>query len=679
MKHIKLAMILITIASLSSCSSKQQKAKDSFQWQIDQFADVRIMRYQVPGWDDLTLKQKEYAYYLSQAAICGRDILFDQNYRHNLAIRNILETVYNHYQGDRNNPNWDAFVVYLKRVWFSNGIHHHYSTDKIAPDFSQDYFAQLVEQTPAEQFAQELGKKEEFVSKYSPIIFDPLVDAKRVSQEAGADVVKTSANNYYRGVSQKEVENFYAKKMNPNDLEPVSYGLNSQLAKENGVITERVWKVGGMYGEAIEQIVYWLEKASHVTENDAQKEVIESLMDFYRTGDLKTFDEYSVLWTKDLDSHIDFVNGFIENYGDAMGYKGAWEAMVDFKDVEATKRTDILSSNAQWFEDNSPIAPEFKKEEVKGVSAKVIVASMLGGDCYPSTPIGKNLPNADWIRAKHGSKSATIDNITYAYDKSSEGNGFLEEFAWNQAEIDLQRNFGSLAGNLHTDLHECLGHGSGKLAPGVNGDELKQYSSVIEECRADLFALYYIMDEKMVELGLIPSLDVGKAEYNQYIRNGTMTQLTRIALGNKVEQAHMRNRQLIARWCFEHGKEDNVIEQRKENDKTFFVITDHQKLRGLFSQLLAEIQRIKSTGDFEAAQHLVETYAVEIDYELHKEVLERFAKLNIAPYGGFVNPVYNLIYDENNALVDIQLDYTQGYTEQMLEYSKNFSFLPFNN
>lgn len=681
MKHIKSIMILFAAVSLMGCSAQQeQKAQnDNFEWQIDQFADLRIMRYQVPGWDDLSLQQKEYIYYLGQAALCGRDILFDQNYKHNLAIRHILEGIYNDYTGAKDSQEWADFEIYLKRVWFSNGIHHHYSTDKMIPAFGQAYFAQLVNETPETSFPKELGSKEEIIAKYSPIIFDPDVDAKRVSQEAGKDVVATSANNYYEGVTQKEVEQFYAKMIDPNDPEPISYGLNSKLVKENGRVTERVWKVGGMYGQAIEQIIYWLEKAAQVAENDVQREVIASLVEYYQTGDLKQFDEYSILWTKDLDSHIDFINGFIENYGDPMGYKSSWESIVNFKDIEATKRTTILSENAQWFEDNSPVDPAFKKEEVKGVSAKVINVAMLGGDCYPSTPIGINLPNADWIRAVHGSKSVTIDNVTYAYNKSSEGNGFLEEFAWDEAEMELHRLHGGLAGSLHTDLHECLGHGSGKLAPGVKGDELKQYSSVIEECRADLFALYYIMDEKMVELGITPSVEVGKAEYNQYIRNGIMTQLTRVELGNKVEQAHMRNRQLISRWCYEHGKADNVIEQRERDGKTYFAITDHDKLRGLFGELLTEIQRIKSTGDFAAAQHLVETYAVEVDYDMHKEILERFAKLDIAPYGGFVNPVYVPVYNRKGELTNIEIDYTQGYKEQMLEYSKIFGFLPLYN
>ncbi len=681
MKHTKLIMILLAASSLLSCTNQNdaKTQEGTFEWEIDQFADIRIMRYQVPGWDDLDLKQKELIYYLNQAALCGRDIIFDQNYKHNLSIRRILEAVYQDYPGDRDAQGWKDFTVYLKRVWFSNGIHHHYSTDKFLPLFEQEYFAMLVNETPSESFPKELGAKSDIIAKYSPIIFDPAIDSKRVNQEAGMDVVSASANNYYEGVTQKEAEAFYAKMVMPNDPEPISYGLNSKLVKEGNKIVERVWKVGGMYGAAIEKINYWLQKASQVAENPKQKQIIETLIEYYQTGDLKKFDKYSILWVTDLESRIDFVNGFIENYGDPMGYKASWESLVNYTDIEATKRTVILSTNAQWFENNSPVDPVFKKETVKGVSAKVINAAMLGGDCYPSTPIGINLPNPDWIRAKHGSKSVTIDNITYAYNKSSEGNGFLEEFAWDKAEVELHGKHGSLAGSLHTDLHECLGHGSGKLAPGVVGDELKQYGSPIEESRADLFALYFIMDPKMVDLGIMPSIEVGKAEYNQYIRNGLMTQLTRVELGNKIEQAHMRNRQLIARWCYEHGKNDNVIEKRVRDDKTYYVITDHAKLRELFGQLLKEIQRIKSTGDYLGAQQLVEEYAVNIDFDLHKEVLDRFEKLNIAPYGGFVNPVYIPLYDKDGNLIDIKVQYTQDYTVQMLEYSTKYSFLPIYN
>lgn len=673
-------LLTLTIASFSGCKNEKanDSKKDHFEWQIDQFADVRIMRYQLPGWDELEPKQKELLYYLSEAALCGRDIIFDQNYKHNLAIRSILEGIYHGYTGNRETEDWSSFIVYLKRVWFSNGIHHHYSTEKFLPGFSKEYFADLVNGTTANYFVSDLGSQEEIIQKYTPILFDPTIAAKRVNQEPGADLVATSANNYYEGLTQNEVEKFYANMVNPSDTTPISYGLNSKLTKVNGKIIEKVWKVDGMYGQAIAKIVYWLDKAANVAENDNQKKIIESLIEYYKTGDLRQFDHYNVLWVNDLDSRIDFVNGFIENYGDPLGYKASWEALVNYKDLVATKRTEILSDNAQWFESNSPVDKEFKKEEVKGVSAKVINAAMLGGDCYPSTPIGINLPNANWIRAQHGSKSVTIENITYAYDMAAIGNGFIEEFAWDEAEVELNRKHGFLAGNLHTDLHECLGHGSGKLAPGVVGDELKQYGSVIEECRADLFALYFIMDPKMVELGIMPSLDVAKAEFNQYIRNGLLTQLTRIEFGKDIEQAHMRNRQLIASWCYEKGKDENVIEKRIRNGKSYYVVNDHYKLRNLFGELLKEIQRIKSTGDFMAAKNLVEKYAVKVDQNIHSEVLERFAKLNIAPYGGFANPKMIPVL-EGDKIVDVKIDYSSSYIDQMVEYSTQYSLLPIYN
>jgi dipeptidyl-peptidase-3 len=680
MNYIKMILLSLTVCGLSGCNSspKSNTTDETFQWQIDQFADIRIMRYQVPGWDDLTPKQKELLYYLSEAALCGRDIIFDQNYKHNLSIRKILESVYFGYTGNRNTEEWDQFVTYLKRVWFSNGIHHHSSTDKFLPTFNEEYFADIVKETPANNFPKELGTQDEILVKFTPIIFDPLLHSKRVNQTAGEDLVATSANNYYEGVSQFDVEQFYAKMVDPQNPQPISYGLNSKLIKKEGQIVEKVWSINGMYGEAIKNIVYWLKKAVDVAENEQQKKVIETLIEYYETGDLKKFDQYNVLWVNDLNSRIDFVNGFIEVYGDPMGYKASWEALVNFTDIEATKRTVILSDSAQWFENHSPIDQQFKKSEVKGVSAKVINATMLGGDCYPATPIGINLPNADWIRAQHGSKSVTIDNITYAYDQAAVGNGFLEEFAWDDAEVQLHRKFGSLAGNLHTDLHECLGHGSGKLALGVVGDELKQYGSPIEESRADLFALYFIMDQKMVDLGIMPSLEVGKAEYNQFIRNGMLTQLTRVELGKDIEQAHMRNRQLIAHWCYLHGKADNVIEKRVRDGKTYFVINDHLKLRQLFGTLLKEIQRIKSTGDFAAAKNLVETYAVKVEKDIHAEVLERFAKLNIAPYGGFVNPKLVPVFD-GETIINVKIEYTDTYINQMLEYSKKYSFLPLYN
>jgi len=673
-------MILLTAtaAGLTLTSCKTEKEATPFKWQVDQFADVRIMRYQIPEFDSLTPNQKVLVYYLSEAAKCGRDIIWDQNYKYNLTVRSVLESIYNGYTGDRNNANWEQFMVYLKRVWFSNGIHHHYSNDKFIPEFTQEYFAELVKNTPADKFNTTLGSTDEIITNLTPILFDPNVATKRVNQDAGVDMVAASACNYYEGVTQKEVEDFYAKMMNPKDTTPISYGLNSKLVKENGKVIEKVWKIDGMYGAAIAKIVYWLEKAATVAENEHQRNIINTLIEYYKSGDLKKFDEYNVLWVSDVNSHIDFVNGFIENYGDPMGYKSSWEAVVNFKNLEATRRTTIIGDNAQWFEDNSPIDEQFKKKEVKGVSAKVITVAQLGGDCYPTTPIGINLPNADWIRKYHGSKSVTMNNITYAYDQAAQGNGFMEEFAWSPEEIELSKQHGSLAGNLHTDLHECLGHGSGQLAEGVKGDELKNYGSPLEEARADLFALYYMMDEKMVEIGIMPTLDVAKAEYNNYIRNGLMTQLTRIEFGKTIEQAHMRNRQLIASWCYENGKAENVIEKKTRDGKTYFVINDYAKLRNLFGTLLKEIQRIKSTGDYEAGKKMVETYAVQINPELHREVLDRFNKLKLAPYGGFMNPQLVPVM-EGDKIVDIKVEYPENYVQQMLDYSNNYGFLPLIN
>ena len=663
-----------------SCTSEKEASKTEstdFQFFVEQFADLKILRYPVLGFDDLTLKQKEMLYYLSQAAIEGRDIMFDQNYKYNLAIRRTLEAIYEHYEGDRTSDQFKAFEVYLKRVWFSNGIHHHYSSDKFLPDFDEAYFGNLIVDIDDDKFP---VSKNEIIKVLLPIMFNPEIDAKRVNQAEGVDMIASSANNYWGdGITQAEAEDFYNKMKDPNDQEPVSYGLNSRLEKVDGKLVEKVWKVGGVYSEAIEHIVFWLEKALSVAENDQQAKVISLLIDYYKTGDLKTFDAYNVAWLADQDSRIDFVNGFIETYGCPLGLKASWESLVNFKNVEASHRTEIISENAQWFENNSPVDQRFKKETVKGVSAKVITAAMLGGDCYPATPIGINLPNADWIRKEHGSKSVTIENITYAYDEAGKGSGFLDEFAWSQEEIERARKYGFQADNLHTDLHECLGHGSGQLLPGVAGDELKAYGAPIEESRADLFALYYMGDEKMVELGLLPDMEAHKAEYDNYIRNGLMTQLTRIKLGDNVEQAHMRNRQLIARWAYENGKADNVIEQKTHDGKTYFVINDYKKLRELFGRFLAEIQRVKSEGDFETAKNLIETYAVKIDKELHNEVLVRYEKLNLAPYSGFVNPVYVVITNANGQITDIQLDYSEGYIEQMKRYSKQYSYLPVYN
>ena len=659
---------------LGSCTERKA---DDFKWIADRFDDIRVMRYQVPGFDALPLQQKQLIYYLNEAALYGRDILFDQNNKYNLAVRRTLEGIYTTYGGDRTAEQWQAFETYLKKVWFANGIHHHYSNDKFTPRFSREYFEELLAATPDSALPLDFGSREQLVSRIEPVIFDPELYPTRVNQTDGVDVVRLSSVNFYDGVTQAEAEKFYAAMADETDPQPVSYGLNSQLVKRDGKIEERTWKVGGMYSAAIEKIVYWLEKAAGVAD-DTQKEIIEALIAYYRSGDLKDFDRYNILWVQDTLSNVDFVNGFIETYNDPLGYKASWEATVNFKDEKATRRTEIISENAQWFEDNSPVDERYKKKEVKGVSAKVINVTMLGGDCYPSTPIGINLPNADWIRRDYGSKSVTIQNITDAYDKASEGNGFKEEFVLRAEDRERMKKYGSLGDNLHTDLHECLGHGSGQLAQGVKGDELKQYGSTLEEARADLFGLYYLADPKMIELGLVPSSEVAKAEYASYMMNGLMTQLARVELGKNVEEAHMRNRKLIAEWCYEQGRQDKTIEKVVEGGKTYIVVNDFDKLRGLLGRLLGEVQRIKSEGDFEAGKALVENYGVKIDRELHREMLERYAALDIAPYGGFINPKYELI-EKDGKVIDVKVSYPDNYAEQMLEYSKNYSVLPTRN
>ncbi|WP_320018265.1 dihydrofolate reductase [Labilibaculum manganireducens] len=647
-----------------------------FQYQTEQFADIKILRYQVPGFGELSLSQKELIYYLAEAARCGRDILFDQNNKNNLSIRRTLEAIARSYDGDRESDEFKSFLVYAKRVWFSNGIHHHYSMDKFMPEFSEEYFGELLSNTNYELLP--LLEGEDVVgllTRLVPVLFDEDVDAKRVVLSPELDLIKDSANNYYEGVCEKEAEDFYAKMEKGDPERPISAGLNSKLVKENGELIEKTWKVGGMYSEAIEKIVFWLEKAIPVADSELQRESLVKLVEFYKTGDLKAFDEYSILWVKDLDAHVDVVNGFIEVYGDALAIKGSWESIVNFKDIEATKRAVIISDNAQWFENHSPVDERFKKKEVKGVSAKVITVAMLGGDCHPATPIGVNLPNAEWIRKEHGSKSVTIDNITHAYHQSSLKSGMIDEFAYSKEEVARAKEHGYLGGNLHTDLHECLGHGSGQLLPGVGMDALKNYHSTLEEARADLFALYYMMDPKMVDLGLMPGLEVAKAEYDGYIRNGLITQLTRIELGKEIEESHMRNRQLIAKWVFEKGEADKVIEKIHEAGKTYYVVNDYQKLRTLFGDLLKEVQRIKSEGDFKAGKRLVEDYAVKVDTELHKEVKERFEKLNLAAYAGFINPDYHPVYEEDK-IVDVQISYPMDFMEQMLQYGERYSFLP---
>ena len=650
-------------------------AAREFDWQIDQFADLRILRYQVPGFDELTLPQKELVYYLGEAALCGRDIIFDQNYKHNLKVLRTLDAIVEGYKGDRNDPRWGVFMTYVKRVWFSLGIHHHYSTDKFAPGFDPDYFASLVKGSEGVTFPLGRGQSlDDFIAFLRPVLFDPAVAAKKVSQDSTKDLVTNSAVNFYEGVTQAEVEAYYKSILDPKDPTPVSYGLNSRVVKKGGKVVEEVASIGGLYGPAIEKIVTWLEKAAGVAENDQQKKVIETLIAYYRTGDLRKFDEYNILWVGDLASRVDFVNGFIEVYNDPLGTKASWESVVNFKDLAATKRADTLSANAQWFEDNSPVDPRFKKKEVKGVSAKVITAAMLGGDCYPSTPIGINLPNANWIRKNHGSKSVTLENITYAYDQSSLKSGFGKEFSWSDMILERAKKYGPLAGNIHTDMHEVLGHGSGQLLPGVGPESLKNYHSPIEESRADLFALYYIMDDKMLELGLLPHPDAAKAEYDANIRNGLMTQLTRIEPGKTIEQAHMRGRAMVSHWVYEKGKPENAITRETKDGKTYFVINDYQKLRRLYGRLLAEVQRITSEGDYAAARNLIETYGVQVDRTLHKEVLDRYAKLNLAPYSGFVNPVYRPVIKDGK-IVDVKVSYTEGYVEQMLRYGKAYAFL----
>lgn len=674
--------ICIMLASLSllSCAPTAEKEQAEFDYTVERFADLEILRYEVAGFDELTLDQKKLIYYLQEAALQGRDILFDQNGKWNLAIRQTLETVYTDYQGDRTTEEWAAFETYTKQVWFANGIHHHYSSDKFLPAFFPEYFAEAVKSVDASKLPIREGETvEDLIATLTPIMFDPTVMPKRTNQADGEDLILTSAGNYYDGVTQQEAEAFYNAMKDPKDETPISYGLNSRLVKRDGKIYEEVYKIDGRYGSAIARIVEWLEKAAGVAENDAQKAVIEKLIEYYRTGDLRTFDEYAILWVQDLDSRIDFVNGFTESYGDPIGLKASWESIVNFKDLEASRRTQLISENAQWFEENSPTDKRFKKENVKGVAAKVITAAILAGDCYPSTPIGINLPNANWIRATHGSKSVTIDNLTEAYAEAAKGNGFNEEFVYSDVERELLAKYGGITGDLHTDLHECLGHGSGKLLPGVDPDALRSHGSTLEEARADLFALYYMADAKLVELGIIPNDEAYKACYYQQMMNGLMTQLHRIEPGKDIEESHMRDRQLIAAWAYDLGKADNVMEIAVVDGKRYVKINDYVKLREIFGQQLAEIQRIKSEGDYEAGRILVEKYAVKVDADLHNEVLARYEALNLAPYKGFVNPVYVAEYDAEGNITDVKIDYTEGYAEQMLRYSSEYGTLPAYN
>lgn len=649
-----------------------------FSYCDERFADLQLLRYRVNGFENLDLRQKKLVYYLSQTALYGRDILWDQNGKFNLKIRKTLEAIYTDYSGDRNSKDFQELTVYLKRVWFSNGIHHHYACDKFPALFSESFFKEALLNINPEKLPLKAGETAETLyNEIAPVIFNPAIMAKRVNQADGEDLLLTSACNYYaEGITQKEAEDFYQEMKNrEQDPRPVMYGLNSQLVRRNGKIAEEVWKIDGMYGKAIEKIVYWLEKAAEVSENPKQKEVILKLVEFYKTGNLRTFDEYSILWIQEQDGFIDFTNGFIETYGDPLGMKASWEGYVNLKDAEATERTRKLSENAQWFEDHSPVDARFKKDNCQGVSAKVIEAAILGGDLYPASAIGINLPNSNWIRAEHGSKSVTIGNLTHAYNQAAHGNGFKEEFVINREVLELMEKYEDVCDDLHTDLHECLGHGSGKMLPGVDPDSLKAYGATIEEARADLFGLYYLADPKLTELGLTPDSEAYKAQYYGYLMNGLLTQLVRINPGKDIEEAHMRNRALIARWALEMGKEEQVIEMICLNRKTYVQINDYQKLREIFGKQLAEIQRIKSEGDLEAARQLVERYGVKVDPSLHQEILARYNQLNLAPYKGFINPVYTPVVDEQNNITDIRISYGEAYDKQMLRYSKDYATL----
>ncbi|WDD97344.1 dipeptidyl-peptidase 3 family protein [Thalassomonas actiniarum] len=656
-----------------------QSAKD-FQWQADRFADIRVLRYQVPGFEELPVKTKELLFYLYKAALSGRDMTWDQNNKYNLTVRHTLEAIMADYPGDRSSEDFAKFTEYTKRVWFSNGIHHHYMSGKILPEFSSDTFAGYVKAVEGKGKLPLTGKQnaDDLLALLTPVMFDPKVAAKMVDQSAGIDNVVASAVNFYEGVTEQEVTDFYKAKINVDDKRPVSWGLNSKLVKKDGKLTEQVWKVGGMYDKAISEIVHWLDKAASVAENEQQRKALTLLAKYYRSGDLKDFDDYSIEWVKDINSDVDVVNGFIEVYDDPLAYRGAFESVVSVKDHHATKVIAAIAKQAQWFEDNSPLIEAHKKKSVKGITGKAITVVVESGDASPSTPIGINLPNANWIRAEHGSKSVSLTNIVNAYDNVRGGS--LAEFAWDDAELNRGKEFGPLGSHLHTDLHEVVGHASGQINPGVGTpkETLKQYSSALEEGRADLVALYYLMDEKLVQMGVMPSLEVGKASYDQYIRNGMMLQLRRLKLGEEIEEAHMRNRQLVASWVFEKGAKDNVIEKRVRDGKTYFVINDYIKLRGLFGDLLRELQRIKSEGDFAAGQALIENYAVKVDEKLHKEVLSRYEKLNLAPYSGFINPKLEAVYKDGK-MVDVTISYPDNFQQQMMEYGQDYSLLPVMN
>lgn len=656
------------------------ETEENFEFANEQFADLRILRYYIPGFESLSLQQKELLYYLSEAALAGRDITWDQNYKYNLTIRKTIENIVGSYKGDKNAEDFKKFMVYAKRVWFSNGIHHHYSSDKIMPEFSPEYFSNLVKSSDEKSFPLNTNESiDDFINRLTPILFDPNLVAKKVNLDPKKDLILNSAVNFYEGVNEKEAVAYYEKLTDKTTKTPVMLGLNSKLVKENGIITEKVWKVGGMYSPAIEKMVYWLEKAVTVAENPAQKTALEKLVTYYKTGSLKDFDDYNIAWVKDTASAIDVTHGFIEVYEDPLGKKGSFEAVVSVKDFEASKRIATIGANAQWFEDNSTLLPQHKKKNVTGISAKVINAVMECGDAAPSTPIGINLPNNEWIREVHGSKSVNLGNIVEAYDRAA-GGSVVNEFYYGDAVKNSVMNYGSLADKLHTDMHEVIGHASGQIEPGVGQphETLKNYASALEEGRADLVALYYLMDQKLVDLGVMPSLDYGKASYDDYITSGLLVQLSRLKLGDNIEEAHMRNRQMVSLWAYEKGKAENVIEKKVENGKTYFVINDYNKLRALFGELLKELQRIKSQGDYKAGKNLIETYGVKVDLALHKEVLERYSKLNMAPYQGFIQPKLVPVYKDSK-LIDVKVEYPKNFVDQMMEYGKNYSYLPVIN
>ncbi len=665
-------------ALLTSCGQAGKKAapEAEFTYEVDRFEDISVLKYRLPAFEQLSVQEKEFIYYLSEAALCGRDILWDQNFKYNLVIRKTIEAIIDTYTGDRESADYKAFITYAKRVFFANGIHHHYSNDKFVPGFSADYFARLVTGSDAARLPLQEGQSAaDLAAMLTPVLFDPTLYAKRVDQSDGIDMITASANNFYEGVTQAEVEALYVSLADPADPRPVSWGLNSKVVKTDGKVTEIPWKSGGMYGQAIDKIVYWLEKARDVALSETQKNELDLLIQYYRSADLKTWDEYNIVWAGNTGLSVDYINGFIETYGDPMGMKATWEAVVDYKDTEASKRTAMITENAQWFEDHSPVDAKYRKEKVTGVAASVINVAMLGGDCYPASPLGINLPNSNWIRTEAGSKSVTLANITDAKDIVARGSGFLEEFALDQAEIDRAVKWGSLSDALHTDMHECIGHASGKLAPGTDPNALKNYASPLEEMRADLFALYFMMDPKMTEIGLVPSDEPARTQYDSYIRNGFLTQIVRIQPGKDIEQAHMRCRSAIAHWVYEKGKAGNVIEVVKRDGKTFVRINDYQKLRTLFGEMLKEVQRIKSEGDFAAGRNMIENFGVKIDSELHSEILSRYAGLNLAPYSGFVNPVMTPVTDSNGKITDVKIEYCSDFLGQMMEYGKEYSFL----